>query len=114
MINISVSIGEFIDKISILLIKKENIIDTQQNNNVSFELSMLLQQATFVEEIDIINLKNINQKLWNLEEQVRVKPTRKLAIEIFKCNDERANLKKEINLKYKSQIFEEKQYTGKT
>jgi hypothetical protein len=110
MIEIPVSIGEFVDKISILMIKKEKLIDVKKHSHVSFELNTLLQKAEFVDKIDIINLKNINQKLWLLEEQIRINPSIEIAVEIFKQNDLRAALKKEINLKYKSQIFEEKQY----
>ena len=111
MIEIPVSIGEFVDKISILMIKKEKITNEQQLKQITFELELLLKNATFVNELDIHNLKIINQKLWFLEEQIRINPSIEIAIDIYKHNDLRAAAKKEINVKYKSQIFEEKQYT---
>ena len=63
-------------------------------------------------------LKNINKNLWNIEDQIRIKESKsefdndfiKLARSVYFENDKRASLKKEINIKYNSELIEEKSY----
>jgi len=93
---IEVSIGEIVDKLSILQIKTEEI----------------------KEESDFLELVNVNKKLWVIEDDIRDKERSKefdnifveLARAVYVTNDERAEVKKKINLKYGSEFVEEKSY----
>jgi hypothetical protein len=120
---IMVSIGEVLDKISILDIKKNKITDKIKLNNICFEYSHLVK---IIEKkyIDILktneykNMYDINLKLWIVEDDIRIKELNKdfgqefidLARNVYFLNDERAKIKKDINLKYDSKIVEEKSY----
>ena len=111
MISIPVSIGEFIDKISILLIKAEKVDDIQKAKNINNELNLLLSKANIIDYNDISKLKEVNQMLWIFENDMRAKPSIEIATKICAYNDLRANIKKELNLKYKSGLQEEKYYS---
>ena len=116
-----ISLGELIDKITILEIKKKHMIGTKLKN-VSKEIDLLnfiLQDKNL--EIDpnlINNLKEINNRLWEIEDKIRLKESKqkfdrefiKLARSVYKENDRRASIKKEINYIYKSALVEEKSY----
>ena len=118
-----VSIGELIDKITILEIKQIHMTGIKLKN-VDKELKLLqniLQDANM--EIDIVlinNLKEVNKSLWEIEDKIRIKDSKNefdqefidLAKSVYKENDKRATLKKEINLKYGSFLIEEKSYKG--
>jgi hypothetical protein len=117
---IPVSVGEFIDKITILEIKKEKIKNPEQWSNICHELDTLL--ALDDEKIvgtDLYNqLKIINTLLWNVEENIRKKEKKEdfgedfvmTARSVYKMNDKRSELKRRINLEHKSELIEEKSY----
>jgi len=120
---VHVSIGELIDKFTILLIKKSKINDQEKLNKVATEIDYLKSDVENIKnkyEIKDLfdNLININTKLWNIEDNIRIKEKNKefdnefieLARSVYFINDERAYLKNEINKKTESNIFEVKSY----
>ena len=121
---IPVSWGELIDKITILEIKSQNFKDENKIQDIIFELSLLIEKAKPVLEADetIWNLKDalfeINNKLWDVEDKLRLLEGQKqfqgefitLARSVYILNDQRADLKKEINVRLGSQIIEHKSY----
>ena len=115
MITAPVSIGELVDKISILDIKSERIKDLDKLKNIKKEQKELSQYSFDYKYLD---LKKINEQLWDAEENIRKKESEKkfdnefieLARSIYILNDKRSLIKKEINLFYKSDIVEEKSY----
>jgi hypothetical protein len=124
LISTPVSFGELIDKITILEIKSEQIRDTAKLANVRAELDLL--NATWVQHpasrTDILaeraELKRINQSLWDIEDEIRLKEKAQdfgarfveLARAVYFTNDKRAAVKREINRKLGSQLVEEKSY----
>tara|TARA_B100001250_G_C19764152_1_gene773910 strand:+ start:1043 stop:1441 length:399 start_codon:yes stop_codon:yes gene_type:complete len=116
-----VSLGELIDKITILEIKKEHMSGVKLRN-VEKELELLMktiQNKKLEIDIDLFNaLREVNNSLWRIEDRIRIKESYQefgeefiqLARSVYKENDRRAFIKKEINLKYNSEIFEEKLY----
>ena len=119
---IYVSIGEVVDKISILYIKLKKIIDREKLKNIRKEYGLLKNS---LEEIGINTgseefkqLEAINLKLWNIENKIRLKEAKKefdyefiqLARSVYFNNDKRADVKRKINLKYGSKLMEEKDY----
>jgi len=123
-IQIPVSIGEIVDKITILEIKSERIHDAKKLKHITSELDMLKLACSdtglVLEKIDkeYVELKNINEKLWGIEDDIRDKERDKefdeefirLARAVYVTNDKRAEVKKGINLKYGSEFTEEKSY----
>ena len=116
-----ISLGELIDKITILEIKKEHMIGTQKKNVEKELKSLVIILESKKYKIDsnlIIKLKEVNKSLWEIEDQIREKENKKdfkeefikLARSVYKENDRRANIKKEINQKYNSSLIEEKFY----
>lgn len=116
-----ISIGELIDKITILEIKKEHI-NGEKLKNIAKELQLLkdiIQDRNLKINVKLINnLQEINKKLWQIEDQIRTKEKKQLfdeefielARSVYLENDRRSYIKKEINLKYNSEIIEEKSY----
>jgi len=116
-----VSLGELIDKITILEIKQIHMTGIKLKN-VDKELKKLrkiLQDKNLEIDIDLINnLKEVNNNLWEIEDNIRIKESNqefdkefiKLARSVYKENDKRAFIKKEINQKYYSELIEEKSY----
>ena len=116
-----VSLGELIDKITILEIKQINMNGIKLKN-VDKELKLLkniIQDKNLEIDIDLINnLKEVNKNLWEIEDKIRIKERNQefdkefveLARSVYKENDKRASLKKEINQKYNSELVEEKSY----
>ena len=116
-----ISIGELIDKITILEIKQINMTGIKLKN-INKEMKLLkniLQDKNLEINIDLIkNLKKINKKLWEIEDNIRIKERNqefdeefiKLARSVYIENDKRASIKKEINQKYNSNLVEEKSY----
>ena len=118
------SAGELLDKITILEIKKEKIKDGQKLKDISKELSSLTktsdEKIPDKSEINnlIINLKQINLKLWDIEENKRLAEKNqkfdekfiKLSREVYKTNDERAKIKLKINEILGSNIKEVKSH----
>jgi hypothetical protein len=118
---VPVSIGELIDKITILEIKC-TFMNGEKLFNVKKELMNLKnilqkENISFDDEL-FVKLAAVNKKLWNIESMIRNKELTedfgeefiKLSRSIYKENDIRASLKKEINIKYKSNLIEEKSY----
>ena len=120
-IHAPVSLGELIDKITILEIKKINMTGIKLKN-IDKELKLLkfiLKDQNLELDINLINnLKEINKELWEIEDEIRIKERNKefdedfiqLARSVYKKNDRRSDIKKEINQKYNSELFEEKSY----
>jgi len=123
-IQIPISPGELLDKITILQIKSERISDATKVANVRTELGMLEQVwSETVEDDEQIRalsgeLKSINEALWEIEDDIRDEERNKrfgdrfieLARAVYVTNDERANAKKKVNLHLNSSIVEEKSY----
>ena len=118
---IEVSIGEIVDKLSILQIKTEEIKDESKLINVKKEYDYLYDivfNDMKIQEPDFLELLNVNKKLWIIEDDIRYKERSKefdnifieLAGAVYFTNDERAEVKKGINLKYGSEFTEEKSY----
>lgn len=123
-----ISLGEFLDKLTILRIKAERISDTTKLQNVVRELRML--EARWSEahrneadiEIELTELGRVNEALWDIEDSIRGKEARKefdeefieLARSVYRNNDRRAQLKTSINRKLGSVLVEEKSYTEYT
>tara|TARA_Y100000389_G_scaffold204397_1_gene256711 strand:- start:3757 stop:5382 length:1626 start_codon:yes stop_codon:yes gene_type:complete len=117
---ISCSIGELIDKITILKIKNFKAVGEVQRENIQKELNLLTEEnpVTNSDEPLFVELSKINEKLWELEDLIREKSRRKCfdksfidcAIQIHSTNDERYNTKRKINDKYGSFLKEEKIY----
>ena len=118
--------GEMIDKITILKIKSERISDTDKLKNIKHELSVLLDaharhidNSTKMQELEAA-LKKVNESLWEIEDDIRQCEADKdfgdkfiaLARAVYRENDIRAQLKKEINVLAGSSIIEEKSYTS--
>lgn len=123
-IQVPVSFGELIDKITILEIKSVRMHDQEKLANVRTELELLNQtwaaheaaQTDIQAERD--RLKDVNETLWDIEDAIRRKEKAKafdeefiaLARSVYVRNDERAQAKKDINLKLGSTLVEEKSY----
>ncbi len=124
-IKTEVSVGEFLDKLTILQIKSERISDPDKLRNIQHELnifSKIWDESSFSSaEIsdEFARLKAINEKLWDIEDKIRLKEGHsefdadfvELARAVYFTNDERAQVKRELNLKLGSEIIEEKSYT---
>jgi hypothetical protein len=124
LIQVPVSHGELIDKITILEIKSRRIADAAKLANVRNELDLL--NATWdndaAAQTDIADerarLLAVNEALWDIEDRIRLKEKAQafdaefveLARSVYFRNDERAAVKREINLKLGSQLVEEKSY----
>jgi hypothetical protein len=120
-VNIPVSIGELWDKYTILIIKKEKIKDENKLKHIITEIKYLdeiMNKYQYNENKLFIELKNINDMLWNIEDKLRVKETQKsfdnefieLARAVYFTNDKRAEIKKQINIDFDSIIYEIKDY----
>jgi len=123
---VEVSIGELLDKISILEIKKEKIKDTEKLNFINDEHVILKEQLDQnVKSDDKLNrlfqsLKEINAKLWVIEDDKRLcekdkdftEKFIKLSRDVHFLNDDRAKIKLEINNHTGSKIKEIKEYTS--
>jgi len=120
---VEISNGELLDKFSILEIKMGNISDPSKLTNIENEYRELTSDCTGLLRDSTISslyaeLKSINQKLWTVEDDIRECERRKdfgqefisLAREVYFTNDERARVKKEINLASGSSLVEEKSY----
>tara|TARA_R100000951_G_scaffold114296_2_gene118267 strand:+ start:1890 stop:2258 length:369 start_codon:yes stop_codon:yes gene_type:complete len=117
--NIEVSVGEVLDKISILEIKRKKIKDSNKLKNINKEFLVLSESfPNFKEQEDYNKLLEINTALWDIEDKLRIKESKKsfdevfisLARDVYFTNDKRSNIKKRINLKMGSDLIEEKSY----
>ena len=120
---VNVSVGELIDKFTILLIKQKKITNDEKLLKVKTEIEYLqpnIQEVKDNYDIDELfeQLVLINSKLWDIEDNIRIKEKNKvfddgfiqLARSVYFTNDERAHIKNLINEKTKSAIFEVKSY----
>ena len=118
--NINVSIGEVVDKWTILSIKALNITDKDKLVNVFKERTYLntVIDPEILHDPLTDQLLVVNKSLWNVEDRLRDCERNKvfddhfvqLARSVYILNDKRANIKKEINMKYGSEFVEEKSY----
>ena len=123
LINTPISLGELVDKISILMIKKKNISDSIKLQHVNKELEFLektLKKYISEDKINefLLKLVNINSKLWDIEDDIRECERKKsfdqtfidLARSVYFTNDERAKVKNDINKTFGSELVEVKSY----
>jgi hypothetical protein len=117
---IPVSLGELVDKITILQIKSERIKNLDSLKNIQKELDALRRVRIPDVDSKLFNeLKDINEQIWDIEDDIRQCERDKdfggcfvgMARQIYMHNDERAATKKKINLKYNSEFKEEKSYS---
>jgi len=125
MIKIEVPIGDIFDKMSILEIKASKTKEADKIKNINKELNYIKKQchnliSTDNQELILLysDLKETNQKLWDIEDNIRIKEKEKkfddsfisLARSVYLTNDHRADIKKKINLLLGSKFIEEKIY----
>ena len=123
LINTPISLGELVDKISILMVKKKNIKNNDKLDQVNKELNYLqatLNNHVTKDEINVFlnSLIDINSKLWIIEDDIRDCERKKqfdqkfigLARSVYFTNDKRANIKLNINNKFGSELVEVKSY----
>jgi len=123
-IKVDLAYGELLDKMTILQIKSERITDENKLSNVNKELDLLnnLWKLDKKSSVDIASeftaLKEINEKIWDIEDGIRDRERVKefdqefieLARSVYFSNDKRAEIKRAINLKLGSDLIEEKSY----
>ena len=123
-VKVDIAPAELIDKITILSIKSERIDDVEKRKNVQSELDILtttrdqvIQPSASLNDLTL-KLKDVNERLWVIEDDIRsCEATEEfgpqfieLARAVYRQNDERARLKREINNLLGSKIIEEKSY----
>ena len=125
---IETSLGELIDKISILEIKIDKIEDNIDKEEIAKEYTSLTNTLTKIKLSNdertrindfVIKLKEINTRLWNIEDETRLAEKNKnfdkkfieRARSVYKLNDERAKVKRQVNESFGSNIKEVKKYT---
>ena len=122
---IPISFGELFDKLTILQIKLENLQNQNALENVKIEYNQLciIYDNNFLEDENakrlLADLKQINEKLWDIEDKIRDKERDKafdekfieLARSVYITNDERARIKKNINNTFRTKLVEEKSYS---
>jgi predicted nucleic acid-binding Zn-ribbon protein len=125
-IQIDISVGELLDKITILQIKSERISDDAKLKNINKELGVLQTQwsSSSYKNNDLDkntnDLKKVNEKLWEIEDKIRIKESQQcfdnefieLARSVYFINDERAELKRKLNSQTGSALVEEKSYSN--
>jgi hypothetical protein len=124
-IKIEISVGELLDKLSILMIKKEKINNPEKIKEIEREFKFLESHALTIRSINKLEydtflqkLININSKLWDIEDDIRILEKNSsfsdefvsLARSVYFTNDERFSCKNEINIFYGSEINEVKEY----
>src|SRR5256886_4413285 len=119
---VPISPGELLDKITILRIKQVRIPDAAKLANVKLELALLEQTrrdrgcAAQDPAADERALQDVNERLWDIEDRIRDKEAKQsfdsnfieLARAVYVCNDERAAIKKRINVLLGSRLIEER------
>lgn len=124
-IKIDAAPGELIDKITILEIKAERIDDAVKRANVTYELTTLTNARRLAietsEQISELSqkLKTVNEGLWDIEDAIRECEKKQdfgprfvdLARSVYRLNDERAEIKRQINTLLGARIVEEKSYS---
>jgi hypothetical protein len=119
---IEVSTGDLVDKISILAIKLDRIEDPEKRKNIQKEFDTLAESMKSAgigfESDEYIRLKKVNETLWDIENAIRLKEAGRefdeafiqLARQVYLNNDQRARLKRAVNLRTGSELIEEKEY----
>lgn len=123
IVNAPISVGELMDKISILKIKKKNIADEKKLSFINKELHILLSTLNEAVQDNIINefldkLIEVNSKLWKIEDDIRLCESNKkfdqhfidLARAVYVTNDKRSDIKLAINNHFGSTLVEVKSY----
>ncbi len=123
MINVPVSVGEMIDKLSILQVKKQKITNEEKLNYVNKEFELLYNLSSEYLNEPVVEslyhqLVKVNSELWDVEDNLRVYEKEQrfddefvtLARKVYFTNDERFRLKNEININTSSEIREVKDY----
>jgi len=123
-LKIDISLGEVVDKITILSIKLNKIENDKKLKNIRKEYDLLFNSlensGIEVDSASFTKLETINLKLWEIEDKIRIKEAKKefddefiqLARNVYINNDKRSAVKREINIKYGSNIIEEKEYVS--
>ena len=123
-IEIPISFGELIDKLTILEIKKSKITNNEKLKNIQLEFDFLNKKYQTIlndtKELQVFYdaLLKVNSKLWEIEDKIRILENNKefneefidLARGVYKSNDERFAIKNEINKTFDSEIQEQKEY----
>ena len=123
-INVPISIGELVDKITILEIKSKKIHNNKKLTNINNELdslnSVLINTQINLASLDDykLELSKVNEELWNIEDNIRLFEKEKnfsdefikLARSVYITNDKRFEIKNNINNIFNSDYFEEKSY----
>lgn len=122
-IKVVVGVGELIDKVTILEIKHARIHDPAKQKNISHELAELILAASLLPVRDDLphlqaQLKQVNEKLWDIEDDIRRCEAKKqfdqvfidLARAVYITNDQRCQIKRQINEVFDSEVVEEKGY----
>ena len=124
LLNLQTAPGEFLDKLTILEIKSERMSDAGKLANVRHELGLLREtwaaSPLSVRDVAalVAQLKQVNETLWEIEDAIRVKEAAQafdaefveLARSVYRTNDRRAAIKRELNVALGSEILEEKSY----
>ncbi len=124
LLNVPTAPGEFLDKLTILEIKSERIDDRAKLANVNRELDVLRETwaASPFAARDVgalvARLKELNEALWDIEDRIREKEAAKafdaefvqLARSVYQTNDQRAAVKRQLNVALDSELIEEKSY----
>ena len=117
---VPVSLGELIDKLTILEIKSEKIFNLESLKHIDDELSALRRvHIPPVDQKIVDQLKEVNLELWDVEDELRQCEREKdfslsfvgMARSVYLLNDKRASIKKKINITYGSKLIEEKSYS---
>ena len=123
-LHVQTSLGEFLDKLTILEIKSERIQDPAKLANVRRELDLLRalwrESPLSARDVSAVveRLKQVNEALWEIEDRIRDKEAARtfdsefieLARSVYITNDRRTSLKRELNLALGSDLIEEKSY----
>jgi hypothetical protein len=120
-VQINVSVGELWDKYTILLIKQGKISDARRRivENEIAALEPLMRGFPYEHNLMFSKLKSVNERLWNIEDEIRAKEASKtfdgefveLARQVYFTNDQRAEIKRAINDEFHSVIREVKCYS---
>ena len=125
-LTVSVAYGELVDKLTILNIKKIKITDSNKIKEVNTELKILEEKAEVLKNINekeflklFKELYEVNLKLWEVEDSIRIRESNnefdekfiELARSVYFLNDNRFDIKSDINKFFGSKINEVKQYT---
>lgn len=124
-IEIPISTGELLDKLSILEIKKDKVKDPTKLKNIKHEYDLLSNLSLSLKEKDEKNFNslygeilNVNKKLWDIEDRIRILEAEQrfdeefisVARSVYFINDDRFDIKKKINETFGSDVAEEKEY----